>query len=253
MTTYGYARISTPKQSIERQISNLRNFDPAITIVRETYSGRVSERPRWKWLLARVRPGDTIVFDSVSRMSRDADAGVRDYFALDKAGVNLVFLKERHIDTATYRTETEKVVGNVTRTGNEAVDTLMQSILDALATYTRSLAERQIRQAFERSQKEVDDLRETTREGLREAKAKGRILGTRPGSTRITAKEKNAKPLIKANAKRYGGNLSVDQCVRLCGISRNTYFQYCREIDAETVESIKEEGSLAENVGGDVR
>ena len=64
MTTYGYARISTPKQSIERQISNLRNFDPAITIVQETYSGRVSERPRWKWLLARVRPGDTIAHTS---------------------------------------------------------------------------------------------------------------------------------------------------------------------------------------------
>jgi DNA invertase Pin-like site-specific DNA recombinase len=68
----------------------------------------------------------------------------------------------------------------------------MQSILDALATYTRSLAERQIRQAFEQSQKEVDDLRERTREGLRETKAKGRVLGTHAGSTRMTAKEKNA-------------------------------------------------------------
>jgi hypothetical protein len=32
--------------------------------------------------------------------------------------VDLVFLKERHIDTATYRTETEKAMNNVARTGD---------------------------------------------------------------------------------------------------------------------------------------
>ena len=35
-------------------------------------------RPRWEWLMTKVQPGDTIVFDSVSRMSRDEE-GFKDY------------------------------------------------------------------------------------------------------------------------------------------------------------------------------
>lgn len=242
MTVYGYARISTPRQSIERQMTNLRAYDPTMTVVQETWSGRVSERPKWRSLVRRVAAGDTIVFDEVSRMSRDADAGVRDYFALVDKGVDLVFLKERHIDTAVYRESSSQVTGTYATTGDEAVDRLLASVTGALSEYMRALADRQIRLAFEQSEREVANLRERTREGLREAKAHGKVLGNRAGSTRTTDKERRAKPLIRANAKRYGGNLSVDDCMRLCGISRNTYFQYCREIDAEITETIEGEG-----------
>ena len=49
-----------------------------------------------------MRFGDTIVFDSVSRMSRSADEGVKIYFELYERGVQLIFLKEHYIDTAIY-------------------------------------------------------------------------------------------------------------------------------------------------------
>ena len=54
-------------------------------------------------LLRTAKAGDTIVFDSVSRMSRNAAEGFETYQKLFGTGVSLVFLKERHIDTDTYK------------------------------------------------------------------------------------------------------------------------------------------------------
>lgn len=49
-------------------------------------------------LLNKVKPGDTIIFDEVSRMSRNADDGFSLYMELVSKGISLVFRKEWHID-----------------------------------------------------------------------------------------------------------------------------------------------------------
>ena len=103
MTTYGYCRISTNKQSIERQVRNIKATYPDAVIVREAYSGTTMDRREWDKLYKAVRPGDTIVFDSVSRMSRNANEGFAVYQALYEKGIALAFLKEPHINTDTYR------------------------------------------------------------------------------------------------------------------------------------------------------
>ena len=75
-------------------------------------------------LLKLVKEGDTIVFDSVSRMSGNADEGFNAYEELYNRGVSLVFLKEPHINTDTYKQALESnikltgaVTGNVSFTG----------------------------------------------------------------------------------------------------------------------------------------
>ena len=75
MCIYGYCRISTKQQSIERQIRNIKGEYDTAVIVTEVYTGTKQDRPEWNKLYRKVKPGDTIVFDSVSRMSRDADDG----------------------------------------------------------------------------------------------------------------------------------------------------------------------------------
>ena len=104
MAVYGYARISTKKQSIERQIRNIKEFCPEVDkIYQEAYTGKkVSGRKEFDNLKKRVKSGDTIIFDSVSRMSRNADEGIELYFEFYDKGINLVFLKERYIDTEIY-------------------------------------------------------------------------------------------------------------------------------------------------------
>lgn len=76
MKLYGYCRISTRKQNIERQVRNILAVFPDAIIVREIYTGtKFQGRKELEKLLKIVRTGDTIVFDSVSRMSRNAEEG----------------------------------------------------------------------------------------------------------------------------------------------------------------------------------
>ena len=168
---YGYCRISTPKQNIERQIRNILMEFPDAMIIQETYTGtHYQGRKELEKLIRTVQAGDTIIFDSVSRMSRNAEEGFALYQQLYNHGVNLVFLKEPHINTETYRkTLQEKQISLNIQSGDEATDRLMHSILDALNDYILTLAKKQIQLAFIQSQKEVDDLHQRTREGIEDA------------------------------------------------------------------------------------
>ena len=73
MNIYGYCRISTAKQSIDRQIRNIKAEYPTAHIVQEAYTGTSIFRPEWLKLYRILKSGDMVVFDSVSRMSRNAD------------------------------------------------------------------------------------------------------------------------------------------------------------------------------------
>ena len=98
MKLYGYVRISTPKQNIERQIRNIRKEYPDAVIIQDEYTGTRMTRPAWDRLMRAAKEGDTIVFDSVSRMSRNAADGFNVYEELYSKGVDLVFLKEPQIN-----------------------------------------------------------------------------------------------------------------------------------------------------------
>ena len=101
MSIYGYCRISTAKQSIDRQIRNIKAEYPTAHIVQEAYTGTSVFRPEWLKLYRVLKAGDMVVFDSVSRMSRNAEEGFALYEDLYHKGIRLVFLKEHHIDTET--------------------------------------------------------------------------------------------------------------------------------------------------------
>lgn len=237
MTTYGYARVSTPTQSLTRQVENLSAYDPAIRIYQEKYSGRVAERPEYVKLKRRVLPGDTIVFDSVSRMSRDAAEGVSDYLSFFERGVNLVFLKERHIDTDVYREASRKAIDTSVSVGDDIYDRFLTTMTDGINTLLRDLATRQIELAFAQSQKEVDDLRERTREGIRVARANGKQIGGVTGRPRVPKKKAPAMATIRKHCKRYGGTLTNEETWRLAGIGRSAFYRYCKEIDEGILNS----------------
>ena len=101
---YGYVRVSTQTQKIDRQISNITREYPDVIIKSEKATGtKLDIRTVFNNLLKIVKVGDTIVFDSVSRMSRNAEEGFNLYEDLYNKGIELVFLKENYINTATYK------------------------------------------------------------------------------------------------------------------------------------------------------
>lgn len=234
MKIYGYCRISTANQSIERQERNILERFPKAHIVKEVYTGtKVQGRKELDKILKIVKANDTIVFDSVSRMSRNADEGCELYEELFNKGINLVFLKESYIDTDVYKKAMENQIQIELSTGNKATDDFVNGILQVLNKYTIELAKEQIKKAFQQSEKEVQDLHQRTSEGLLTAKLNGKQIGNVKGVKLTTKKSVKAKEVIQKHNKDFNGSLSDEECWKLAGISRNSFYKYKAEIRAE--------------------
>lgn len=219
---YGYCRISTAKQSIDRQIRNIKRSYPEALIIEEIYTRTSLNRREWQKLFSKAAEGDTIIFDSVSRMSGNAAEGFTAYEELYNRGVNLVFLKEPHINTSTYKKALEN---NVQLTGGS-----VDYILDGVNKYLMALAKEQIRLAFEQSEKEVEDLHQRTREGIETARLNGKQIGQKPGAKLTTKKSIAAKEVIIKHSKDFNGTLTDAEVMKLAGLARNTYYKYKREL-----------------------
>ena len=223
---YGYCRISTRQQSMERQNRNIKKLYPNVIIINEIYTGtKVEGRKEWNKLLKAVKEGDTIVFDSVSRMSRNSLEGFALYKELFNKGVELLFLKEQHINTTT---DKKALTNNVKLTG-----TAVDSILKGINEYLLALAEEQIKLAFEQSEKEVKDLQQRTKEGIETARLNGKQIGQKEGIKLTTKKSIEAKEKIKEFSKNFLGNLKDADVIKLIGISRNSYYKYKKELAEE--------------------
>ena len=228
---YGYCRISTPSQSITRQVRNVQAAHPDAKIITEVFTGTTLDRPKWENLRRKLREGDAVVFDSVSRMSRDAEDGFTLYRELYDKGVNLYFLKEPHIDTSVFKENLDRQICAMASTGNAATDELLNSIRDALNVYMMRIAEQQIRLAFDQAQKEVDDLRQRTREGMETARQNGKQIGAVAGKKLVTKKSMKTKDIILMYSRDFGGVLNDADLIKICGVSRNTFYKYKRELN----------------------
>lgn len=228
---YGYCRISTKKQSIERQIINILQQFPDAEIIKETYTGtKLYGRKELEKLLQRVKKGDTIVFDEVSRMSRNAEEGYQLYTDLYNKGINLVFLKEPHINTEVYQNALKQRITAISTTGKESTDRLLHSLVEALNEFLLDLVKEQIRLAFERAESEVIYLRTRIKEGMAASGAAEKIEAARTGQTYETSKAKKAKEFIWKRNRGFGGDLSNEETWKLAGISKMTFYRYQKEL-----------------------
>lgn len=230
---YGYCRISRKEQNIERQIRNIKALYADAIIVQEAYTGtKIDGRAQFEKLLNTVKAGDTIVFDSVSRMSRNSADGFELYQTLYNAGIELVFLKEPHINTRVYKEAAEKQMETIS-TGDTAADELINTITNAITKYMLRLAERQIQLAFEQAEKEVNDLHQRTKEGIETARINGKQIGQQAGRKLKVKKAEPMKELIQKHSKDFNGSLTDAEVMKLTGLARNTYYKYKRELKAE--------------------
>ena len=156
----GYARVSTQDQNLDRQIDNLKAAG-CERIYQEKMTGTRSDRPEFRLMLQVLRPGDVLVTDSFSRLSRSTKDLLALVDHLNSSGIHLVSLKE-NLDTTT------------------ATGKLMLTMLSALSQFERDL------------------IAERTIDGLKAARARGR-KGGRPtlGSEKD---RKQAMAMYRANA-----------------------------------------------------
>ena len=219
-TIYGYARVSTKSQKLERQVENLLKYEPQVKILKEKYTGTTTDRPVFNKLLKRVKEGDTIIFDS----------GFQIYKDLFKKGVNLIFLNEPHINTSVYA----KALGQRVDLGADTeliqeVELFINRILDILA-------KEQIQIAFNQAEKEVKDIQTRVKEGIRTAREKAEEQGKefkigRPVGTKINNPKANMlKQQIFEMSKDFNGDKKDTELLQTLNISRNTYYKYKKEL-----------------------
>lgn len=234
MCIYGYCRISRRTQSIDRQVRNILNEYPSARIIKETFTGtKIQGRKELDKLLKIVKAGDTIIFDSASRMSRNQNEAIELYEDLFNRNVNLIFLKEPHINTDTYKKALNNQIEINLNTGNEATDTFINGIIEALNQYTIDLAKEQIKLVFAQCEKEVSDLHIRVAEGLTTARLNNKQIGQKKGAKLTTKKSVKAKDIIRKHSKDFEGTLNDIDCMKLAECSRNSFYKYKRELKEE--------------------
>lgn len=171
-TKYSYIRCSSIDQNESRQIETMKTLG----IVEENMfldklSGKDTDRPQYQTLKELVQEGDTIVFDSITRLSRNYYDIKDEYEYYIKKGVFLEFVKEPILNTPK-----EKV--------NDIVQVaLADVILSLLAAF---------------AQKEREDIKLRQAEGIAIAKAKGKYKGRKTKLVEGGDEEVRAKKIIEA-------------------------------------------------------
>lgn len=229
MNLYAYCRVSTERQSLKRQMDNIVAAENGAyknaQFYLEKFTGSTLDRPEWSKLYKRLKEGDTIVFDSVSRLSRDAESGAALYQELYSRGINLIFLNEPHCNTDCYR---QAATASIPATGNKIADIYIEATNNVLMI----LASQQIAIAFEQAEKERLDICQRVKDGMRAAKVKAaedgevKEYGLKKGTKLTTKKSIAAKEVIRKYSKDFDGTLRDPQVMKLAGVSRNTYYKY---------------------------
>lgn len=155
---FGYARVSTEQQNLDRQIDALKKYGCDV-IYNEKMTGTKRDRPELAKMLDRMTEGDTVVIESLSRLGRSTKDLIELTELFQKKGVHLVSLKEQ-IDTST------------------STGMLLFTLMSAIAQFER------------------DVIADRTREGLRSARARGKTGGrpkAAPNAIRKAVKLYNTK------------------------------------------------------------
>ena len=217
---YGYTRCVTKKQDPEAQFQNIRDAVPSADFFIDTFTGAKSDgRKAWERMMEAVEPGDTIVFDSITRMEENAEAGVETYIRLYEKGVNLKFIKEPHIDTTVYRTAFHiyiSVVGEG-RIGEGIYRCLM------------SLAAAQIHLAYLQAETEAAELRQRAEKCIAAAKQEKRAARPKGAKIRTPKREHSEKRILELS-KDFNGTLPDKDVMKILNISRHAYYNYKRSL-----------------------
>ena len=150
---YGYVRVSTKEQNLDRQVLAMQEFGiPDKQIWQEKLSGKDFERPVYLRLLKKIKPGDTLVIKSIDRLGRNYNEILEQWRIITKEkGAAIVVLDMPILDT---------------RQGKDLTGTLIADIVLQLLSYV--------------AQTEREFIRQRQAEGIAAAKARGVRFGRKP-------------------------------------------------------------------------
>ena len=194
-TMYGYARVSSREQNLDRQLDALRAVgveDGAVYA--DKASGKDFERPAWHRLMGALRPGDVLAVKSIDRLGRDYAEILDVWRDVTKVrGVFVVVLDMPVLDT---REERDGITG-----------VLIADIVLQLLSYVAQI--------------ERENIRQRQAEGIAAAKARGVSFG-RP-------RKKRPANYGETREAYWGGRITRKEAAARCKVSETTFARWARE------------------------
>lgn len=193
--TYGYARVSTREQNLDRQMDALREFGVARKdIFADKASGKDFERPAWVAMKDTLREGDVLVVKSIDRFGRSYEEIIEQWRDITKdIRADVVVLDMPLLDTREDR-------GGVT-------GALISDIVLQLLSYV--------------AQVERESIHQRQREGIDAARARGVRFG-RP--------RKRRPGIYKSTRESYlAGHITRSEAASRLKVSISTFDKWLRE------------------------
>lgn len=191
---YGYARVSSKEQNEQRQMIALTEFGIAKkNIYMDKQSGKNFDRPRYKRLVKKLRPGDLLVIQSIDRLGRNYGEILEQWRVITKEKrVDIVVLDMPLLDTRAR--------------GQDLTGTFIADLVLQILSYV--------------AQTEREMIRKRQAEGIAAAKARGVKIGRRP------------LPLPESyedvRQKWESGQLSARAAAIALGVSHSTFLKWTR-------------------------
>ena len=201
---YGYVRVSTKEQNEERQVRAMADMGILpINMICDKQSGKDFNRPGYKRLIKKIKPGDTLVIKSIDRLGRNYDEILDQWRMLTKEKqVDVVVLDMPLLDT---------------RRGKDLTGTLIADIVLQLLSYV--------------AQTEREFIKQRQREGIASARANGVHLG------RYAMKSPENYEEVKD--KWINGIISAREAGRLLGISHTGFKKWViRDMESNSSSKI---------------
>lgn len=194
---YGYIRVSTREQNIERQVISL--LEAGVNeknIYIDKQSGKNFQRPAYKKMMSRVREGDLIIIKSIDRLGRNYQEIMEQWRIITKEKkADIRILDMPLLDT----TQTKDLLG-----------TFISDVVLQLLSFV--------------AENERDNIRQRQAEGIAAAKARGVRFG------------KPVIPMPENFPELYGqwetGNITINELARLCNMGRSTMYKRIGEYRA---------------------
>lgn len=196
--TYGYVRVSSRDQNEERQLIALREcgVDEKLIII-DKQSGKDFDRPGYKRLMKRIKPGDTLIIKSIDRLGRNYDEILDQWRILTKEKqAHIAVLDMPLLDT---------------RNGRDLTGTLIADIVLQLLSYV--------------AQTEREFIRQRQREGIEAARQNGVHLGRR------SMEHPDSFEMVRGAWEN--GELSCRAAAKLLVVSHTMFRNWCKSADSE--------------------
>ncbi len=202
MHIYGYTRVSSTDQNERRQIIELANLGiKKENIFTDKQSGKDFERPQYMKLIKQLQTGDLLYIISIDRLGRNyAEIQKQWQLLTKKMGVDICVTDMPLLDT---------------RRGKDLMGTFIADLVLQILSFV--------------AQSERENIKKRQAQGIAAAKSNGVKFG-RP-------KKKIPKSFNKIMAEWSSGNISVERAIKLCGVSKSTFYRLRKDYDEQIQQS----------------